>query len=446
MIKKNKLIKISILIVIIFFIFPLWLLDFSFTKKQFKYSKLKKILNKNNIALIKKKSTEFIDFNFDIVQKENFNINNNKITFSKYSNKFIKYRYYLEQDEKNIYLITNRGELFHFPKKNILENQTIEPKKIKTNIDDVIGGDYIEDSNLVVKEILLIDQKIYVSYLFNNEECYSNAILEGDLNIKNISFKKFFKLDECKNVFNLSKGGNIKKYKDDKIFLTVGDYEGYEMGANEDPQNENSYYGKILSINKKSKKIDIISMGHRNPQGLFYDDENDILFSTEHGPQGGDEINVNLNLNNNKIKNFGWAISSYGEHYGYDDGWSERIKNESALIDKKYKFAPLRKSHKEYGFIEPIKYFTPSIGITEILKVKQTKKNFHKLLVASMGDNKDEDDMTLHILNFDENFNMIDYDKIFIGERIRDIIDLGNGNILMSIEYSGSLGLLKSIY
>ena len=63
-----------------------------------------------------------------------------------------------------------------------------------------------------------------------------------------------------------------------------------------------------------------------------------------------------------------------------------------------------------------------------------------------MGDNKDEDDMTLHILNFDENFNLINYDKIFIGERIRDIIDLGNGNILMSIEYSGSLGLLKSIY
>ena len=54
--------------------------------------------------------------------------------------------------------------------------------------------------------------------------------------------------------------------------------------------------------------------------------------------------------------------------------------------------------------------------------------------------------MTLHILNFDENFNLINYDKIFIGERIRDIIDLGNGNILMSIEYSGSLDLLKSIY
>ena len=33
-------------------------------------------------------------------------------------------------------------------------------------------------------------------------------------------------------------------------------------------------------------------MGHRNPQGLFYDSENDILFSTEHGPQGGDEINL----------------------------------------------------------------------------------------------------------------------------------------------------------
>ena len=154
---------------LIFFIFSLWLLDFSFAKKQFTYSKLKKILNKNNIALIKKKSTEFIDFNFEIIKKENFNIENKNIAFTKYSNKFIKYRYYLEQDKKNVYLITNRGELFYFPKKNILENKTVELKKINTNIDDIIGENYINEANLVVKEILLINQKIYISYLFNND-------------------------------------------------------------------------------------------------------------------------------------------------------------------------------------------------------------------------------------------------------------------------------------
>ncbi len=57
-------------------------------------------------------------------------------------------------------------------------------------------------------------------------------------------------------------------------------------------------------------------MGHRNPQGLFYDKANNFfLLEAEHGPEGGDEINL-IQLNENITPNYGWAISSYGEHYG----------------------------------------------------------------------------------------------------------------------------------
>ena len=41
------------------------------------------------------------------------------------------------------------------------------------------------------------------------------------------------------------------------------------------------------------KKHKILSIGHRNQQGLFYDKENDIIFSTDHGPLGGHEIDLN---------------------------------------------------------------------------------------------------------------------------------------------------------
>ena len=189
-------------------------------------------------------------------------------------------------------------------------------------------------------------------------------------------------------------------------------------------------------------------MGHRNPQGLFYDIQNNLLFSTEHGPQGGDEINVNINPDRNDIKNFGWPISSYGEHYGQEHGWSEKVKNNQDLLIENflYKKAPLYKSHKDYGFVEPIRYFTPSIGITEILKVNNSSNNLYKILVASMGYDKEENDMTLHILDFDKKFNQKNYEKIYIGERIRDIIDLNNGSILMTLESSGSLGLISNIY
>ena len=50
----------------------------------------------------------------------------------------------------------------------------------------------------------------------------------------------------------------------------------------------------------------MISLGHRNPQGLYYDSNENVIFSTEHGPFGGDEINVNASPED-KIKNYGWS-------------------------------------------------------------------------------------------------------------------------------------------
>ena len=52
--------------------------------------------------------------------------------------------------------------------------------------------------------------------------------------------------------------------------------------------------GKIISIDKNSREFDLISKGHRNPQGLFYLAEDNLIINTEHGPKGGDEINLNF--------------------------------------------------------------------------------------------------------------------------------------------------------
>ena len=65
----------------------------------------------------------------------------------------------------------------------------------------------------------------------------------------------------------------------------------------------------------------------------------------------------------NKIQNYGWAISSAGEHYG---GKKEASKT-------RYEKYPLYKSHSEHGFIEPLKSFVPSIGISEIVKIGQNR-------------------------------------------------------------------------
>ena len=178
------------------------------------------------------------------------------------------------------------------------------------------------------------------------------------------------------------------------------------------------------------KNSKIVSMGHRNPQGLFFDEENNIIFSTEHGPDGGDEVNYNNNLDDNKIENYGWAISSYGDHhYKFND------KQLDALF-------PLYKSHKDYGFEEPLTYFYPSIGISQIIKIPEN--NYHNLLVASMGSKIEEGDLSLHYLKVDKNFNILDQKILPLGQRIRDMIFIRKHKmVLMFFDTTSSIGYFK---
>ena len=120
-----------------------------------------------------------------------------------------------------------------------------------------------------------------------------------------------------------------------------------------------------------NREYEVVSMGHRNPQGLYFDKENNIILESEHGPRGGGELNlIDLDNTSDDIPNYGWPVVSYGKHYG---GVVPRNR-------AKYKKYPLYKSHTKYGFIEPLKDFTPSIGASEIVKIAK-----NKYVLASLG-------------------------------------------------------------
>lgn len=72
--------------------------------------------------------------------------------------------------------------------------------------------------------------------------------------------------------------------------------------------------GSIPSDNPVFERVgrptSIWSFGHRDPQGLYFDQSKDVLYSTEHGPLGGDEFNIIL-----KGSNYGWPRFSYGFNY-----------------------------------------------------------------------------------------------------------------------------------
>lgn len=227
------------------------------------------------------------------------------VEYSRFSNKFLKLKYYLTKTNKNIFLISNNGLIFKINKADLINSNHFNLINIKSNLEDIIDKNYISNKQTIIKGIEFINDEFYVSYIKNNNNCFSNSILKGKFKNNQLRFDNFFELPQCKKRFNYQTGGNLQKYKNDKILMTVGDYMSYEKDFENDPQNKKSYFGKIISIDLKTKKIEIISMGHRNQQGLFYDEINDTIFSTEHGPQGGDEININKKPDPKNIKNFG---------------------------------------------------------------------------------------------------------------------------------------------
>ena len=160
------------------------------------------------------------------------------------------------------------------------------------------------------------------------------------------------------------------------------------------------------------------------------DKEDNAIFSTDHGPQGGDEINfLDLNEKFKSTPDFGWPKASYGEHY---DNHPKEF----------YDVAPLYKSHKKYGFIEPIKYFVPSIGITSILKCNQ------KYYFGSMGTYPGEGDMTIYSFKFNKSDKKIkNLKKITVNERVRHLhcfksLDYEKNILLGSLTSTSSIILI----
>lgn len=113
-------------------------------------------------------------------------------------------------------------------------------------------------------------------------------------------------------------------------------------------------------VNQKSAKHAIWSYGHRNPQGMWFDKTTQTLWSHEHGPRGGDELNI--------IKagaNYGWPVVSYGVNYS---GTS---------------FTDIQEKD---GMQTPVLHWTPSIAPSDMLLVSSDKypQLKGKLLLSSM--------------------------------------------------------------
>ena len=143
--------------------------------------------------------------------------------------------------------------------------------------------------------------------------------------------------------------GSRISFVGDSIYMTIGD-----RGERDYAQRLDYHNGKILRltldgkahkdnpfIKTKNALPEIWSFGHRNPQGIYYDESSKKLYSAEFGPRGGDELNLI-----NKGLNYGWPIITYGKEY-----WGPSIGEE-----------------KKEGMEQPIVHWTPSISPSGLTK------------------------------------------------------------------------------
>ncbi len=163
-------------------------------------------------------------------------------------------------------------------------------------------------------------------------------------------------------------GGRIEFDNKGYLFLSLGD-----RGGRDEVQDWQNYRGKVLRlmddgkipadnpfVNDKNIPSEIYSNGHRNPQGIAFNQATGNIWVNEHGPMGGDEVNSVV-----AGKNYGWPAITYGKNYNGTVITDETEANE---------------------FTQPVMYWLPSIAPCGMAYITSDKYPLWKgdLLVGSL--------------------------------------------------------------
>lgn len=201
------------------------------------------------------------------------------------------------------------------------------------------------------------------------------------------------------------------------LFFTNG-----ERGSQNNAQNLSNSHGKVHRIhddgripadnpfvNTTNAVPSIWTYGNRNPQGMIFDQADNRLWSVEHGPRGGDELNLI-----EKGKNYGWPVITYGINYNG---------------------TPITDITEKEGMEQPVKYWVPSIatcGMTLVTSDKYPAWNGNILVAALAG---------THIARVEmDGIKATGEEKLFPGiGRVRQVSQSPDGFIYAITEGTGLL-------
>ena len=316
--------------------------------------------------------------------------------------------------DDSILILERKGELIHFKNGKKLKIKNL-PKIISKNqgglLDIKLHPDFHEN------------KWIYISYSSSNDQNPGTNTTILRFKIKNftaVNQEVIYKATP-NSKRTLHYGSRMVFDKENYLFFSIGDRGNRDLNPQDIKRDGGKIYrlhddGRIPIdnpfVNKRNSKKAIFSYGHRNPQGMIYDEDKDEIWIHEHGPRGGDEINII-----EAGKNYGWPLASYGVNY-----IGTKFTNKTSID----------------GMVNPLHYWVPSIAPSGMLLVKNPKYPTldGSILIGSLKF------QYLHQCII-ENGKIVKENKLFeeIG-RVRSI-ELDNyKNIYIGVE---NLGILKLI-
>ena len=306
--------------------------------------------------------------------------------------------------------------------------------------------DSVDASSYFIFDLLVINERLYVSSVLKHLEdkkCDEIRIITIDIDAERerlYNEREFWKYPGCikwKDEVEPSGNLSLRLTSNNKaIFMSVG-LEQVMPYTNIYPSDglldlPSSFklsllrypiFGSLLKIpflNRDSSEFEVVAKGLRSPQGLIFesrDDSSEIFWISDHGPRGGDELN-RLILKDFST-DFGWPNVSFGTYY------MDLEKDLSTVLPVKFG------THE--GYAAPVFFWTPSIAPSQILSIPDAFPDISNqweggdLLLATL---KDE---SIHKLIIDDRGFVLSDERIFLGERIRDM-DWLSGSVILGTD------------
>jgi glucose/arabinose dehydrogenase len=196
---------------------------------------------------------------------------------------------------------------------------------------------------------------VYLTYSKPREKQATTALMRARWDGTRLVDAKDIFVADAWTTSDVNFGSRLTFDRDGLLYMTIGERNfPFPQNQGTSAQDLNTHMGKILRlrddgavprdnpfVGKAGHKPEVFSYGHRNPQGITVHPQTGAVWASEHGPLGGDEVNIIQ-----PGKNYGWPLVTFGRNY---DG--------SVITEQTWRD----------GMEAPRFFWVPSIGITNVL-------------------------------------------------------------------------------